>query len=442
MINNLNSRENAKIIFTLTNIFIYELIFLFVISTGYQYYFVYYLKGYAIFLALYFVLYTIFSKLFDSYELGETTTTDLFLSYSLSLLMNNGFIYVIICLVTFHFINPIPMIVLQVVEMAISAVLLKCENSFIRSHYSPTNVAVIYGEERSDLIGKLNNVKDLSLSVVKTYEISSIDLDNLDKIFDNIDGVVTIEVHHENKKKIFKRCYEKGMVVYDVPSITDMLLASSNILHMVDTPILKTNKFGPSEMEKLIKRFIDIVGSLVLLVLASPFMLLTTVAIKIEDGGDIFYRQIRLTENKKEFGIIKFRSMIMNAESNTGAVLAKQNDDRITKVGKFIRKTRIDELPQLLNILKGDMSFVGPRPERPEIFKEIIKDMPEFEYRLVVKAGLTGYAQVYGKYNTRLRDKLLMDLYYIENYSVVQDIKLLLLTIKIVFKKDAAEGVE
>ena len=132
----------------------------------------------------------------------------------------------------------------------------------------------------------------------------------------------------------------------------------------------------------------------------------------------------------------------MNAEKNTGVVLAKENDDRITPVGKFIRKTRFDELPQLVNILNGDMSFVGPRPERPEIYDDICKTMPEFRYRLVVKAGLTGYAQVYGKYNTSLRDKLLLDLYYIENYSVIDDIKLILLTLKIIFNKEATEGVD
>ena len=170
-------------------------------------------------------------------------------------------------------------------------------------------------------------------------------------------------------------------------------------------------------------------------------MLLVAIAIKIQDGGDVFYKQVRLTKNEREFKIIKFRSMVMNAEKNTGVVLAKENDDRITPVGKFIRKVRFDELPQLINILNGDMSFVGPRPERPEIYDKICKNMPEFRYRLVVKAGLTGYAQVYGKYNTSLRDKLLLDLYYIENYSIIDDIKLILLTVKILFNKEATEGI-
>ena len=221
-----------------------------------------------------------------------------------------------------------------------------------------------------------------------------------------------------------------------------MLLASSQILHMVDTPILKINKFGPSQMERISKRLIDVIGSLILLVLVSPILLLVAIAIKIEDRDDIFYKQVRLTKGGRKFKIYKFRSMVMNAESQTGAILAKENDDRITRVGRFIRKTRLDEFPQLINILKGEMSFVGPRPERPEIFEEITETMPEFAYRLVVKAGLTGYAQIYGKYNTSLRDKLLLDLYYIENYSLIDDIKLILLTIKIIFNKEAAEGIK
>ena len=227
-----------------------------------------------------------------------------------------------------------------------------------------------------------------------------------------------------------------------MPSITDMLIASGEILHIVDTPIIKVNKFGPNQAERIVKRFIDIIGSLILIIIASPIMLVTAIAIKVNDKGDVFFKQARLTKDGKSFEMIKFRSMIMNAESKTGAVLAKQNDDRITSVGKVIRKFRIDELPQLFNILKGEMSFVGPRPERIEMYDEITKTMPEFDYRLCVKAGLTGYAQIYGKYNTELRDKLLLDLYYIEKYSLVEDIKLIILTLKVIFKSDATEGVK
>ena len=163
--------------------------------------------------------------------------------------------------------------------------------------------------------------------------------------------------------------------------------------------------------------------------------------IKAYDHGPVFYKQVRCTQGGREFRIIKFRSMKVDAEKDGVARLASQNDDRITPVGHFIRKVRIDELPQLINILKGEMSFIGPRPERPEIIRQYVKEMPEFVFRMKVKAGLAGYAQVYGKYNTTPYDKLKLDLTYIQNYSVWMDIKLMLLTLKILLTPESTEGV-
>jgi lipopolysaccharide/colanic/teichoic acid biosynthesis glycosyltransferase len=156
----------------------------------------------------------------------------------------------------------------------------------------------------------------------------------------------------------------------------------------------------------------------------------------------VLYKQVRCTTGGREFKIMKFRSMRVDAEKDGVARLAAKNDSRITPVGKFIRAVRIDELPQLFNILAGDMSFIGPRPERPEIIRQYVEDMPEFVFRMKVKAGLAGYAQVYGKYNTTPYDKLKLDLTYIENYSVWMDIKLMLLTLKILIKAESTEGVE
>ena len=170
-------------------------------------------------------------------------------------------------------------------------------------------------------------------------------------------------------------------------------------------------------------------------------MLLTALAIKLEDHGPALFKQERVTLGGKKFYIYKFRSMIVDAEKN-GAQFSTKNDSRITKVGKFIRATRLDELPQLLNILKGDMSIVGPRPERQTYIDEFCQETPEFIYRLKVKAGLTGYAQIYGKYNTTPLDKLKLDLMYIESYSVLLDIRLIFLTLKIMFTKESTEGVE
>ena len=171
-------------------------------------------------------------------------------------------------------------------------------------------------------------------------------------------------------------------------------------------------------------------------------MLITAIVVKLYDGGPVLYKQVRVTRDDKEFKIMKFRSMRVDAEKDGVARLASKNDDRITPIGKFIRKVRIDELPQLFNIIKGDMSFIGPRPERPEIIKQYVKEMPEFAYRTKVKAGLAGYAQVYGKYNTTPYDKLTLDLTYIENYSLWMDIKLMLLTLKILFSPESTEGVD
>ena len=442
MFERFNTKENAKIAMTIANVFVLEMFYLFTLMSGYINYFFYYSNGYLVFFILYLILFIIIGKMFDAFDLGDTTTTDLFLSYSLTLFVSNFILYFVLCLITLRLLPTGPLILLQIAEMLVIALLLYLENRYIRINLPPIKVVAIYGEEHYGLIGKLNNIRDLSMSVIRSIDLKDVDYDKLDELLVGADGVVTLDVHHENKKKIFKACYEKKILVYDVPSITDMLLASSDILHIVDTPILKINKYGPDETEGIIKRLIDILGSLVLIIITSPIMLVVALAIKKQDGGDVLYKQIRLTKDEKEFKIYKFRSMVMNAEKNTGVVLAKENDDRITPVGKFIRKTRFDELPQLFNILKGEMSFVGPRPERPEIYEEICKDMPEFKFRLVVKAGLTGYAQIYGKYNTSLRDKLLLDLYYIENYSLIDDIKMLLLTLKIVFNKESTEGIK
>ena len=194
--------------------------------------------------------------------------------------------------------------------------------------------------------------------------------------------------------------------------------------------------------QRVVKRLIDIVCSLILMILSAPFMLVTAAAIKLYDGGPILYKQTRCTRDMKEFQILKFRSMRTDAEKDGVARLAAKNDSRITPVGRFIRKVRIDELPQLFNILSGEMSFIGPRPERPEIIRQYQEDMPEFTFRTKVKAGLAGYAQVYGKYNTTPYDKLKLDLFYIENYSVWLDLKLMLLTLKILFQAESTEGVE
>ena len=315
-----NNKETAKIAMGLANIFVYEIVFLFTLMTGYINYFFYYSNGYLVFFGLYLALFLVFGRLFSYFSLGETTTTDLFLSHALTHLFVDFMIYLILCLITLRLIPIWPILLMFVVQLLLGALLLYLENRYIKRNFPPLKVVAIYGESHYNLIGKLNNINDLSMNVIKTINLKDIDYERIDEMFEGADGVVTLDVHHENKKKIFKACYERKLLIFDVPSITDMLLASSNILHIVDTPILKINKFGPTQVERIFKRMIDILGSLVLIILTSPIMLGVAIAIKIQDGGDILYKQIRLTKDEREFRIFKFRSMIMNAEKNTAAV--------------------------------------------------------------------------------------------------------------------------
>ena len=257
---------------------------------------------------------------------------------------------------------------------------------------------------------------------------------------DKFPAIVICDVKGSLRNQILKYCYGKSIRVYITPKLSDIIIGGSEEIHLFDTPLFLCRNSGLSLDQQVAKRALDLICGVLAFIVASPFMLITAAAIKLYDGGPVLFKQKRLTIGGKEFNVYKFRSMVVNAEKDGVARLATQHDDRITPVGRIIRKIRFDELPQILNILKGDMSIVGPRPERPEIAEEYKKDMPEFDYRLKVKAGLTGYAQILGKYNTLPYDKLKLDLIYIENYSLLLDLKLILMTIKILFIPESTEG--
>ena len=256
-----------------------------------------------------------------------------------------------------------------------------------------------------------------------------------------ITAVVIWDIDDKDRNVLLKFCYAHSIRVYVMPKISDVILVGAEELHIFDTPILLSREYSLSMEQRFIKRTIDIIGAVILLLITLPLMLLTALAVKLYDRGPVLYKQIRCTIDQIQFYIMKFRSMRIDAEKDGVARLAQKNDNRITPVGRFIRKCRLDELPQLFNILKGDMSFIGPRPERPEIIAQYVEIIPEFVFRMKVKAGLAGFAQVYGKYNTSPYDKLKLDLTYIENYSVWLDLKLMFLTLKVLFMPDSTEGI-
>ena len=255
------------------------------------------------------------------------------------------------------------------------------------------------------------------------------------------DALIIGDIPAKDRNALLKKCFEQDIRTYTVPKLSDILIRTSQELDIFDSPLLLSRNDGISDLQRFIKRAMDFICSSIGIVVLSPFFLLVALSIYLTDRGPVFYKQTRLTEGGKEFQICKFRTMIQNAEAKTGARLAAEHDDRILPVGHFLRRTRLDELPQLFNIWKGEMSIVGPRPERPELAAEIEKEIPEFCYRLKMKAGLTGYAQVYGKYNTTSYDKLKLDLTYIRNYSLLLDLKLILMTPKIMMLKESTEGV-
>ena len=263
------------------------------------------------------------------------------------------------------------------------------------------------------------------------------DTEKLSEKISRYDQVYLHDLTAWHRNIVMKLCFEKEITVFCTVRVADILLKSYGIAQDADIPVYYCTSFGIGRASAFIERCFDIGASLAALIITSPVMLITAVLIKCEDGGPVIYSQTRCTKDMKEFKIYKFRSM---AQSDDGKVcLATEDKHRITRVGKFIRRYKIDELPQFVNILKGEMSIVGPRPERPELMAEAVREIPEFTLRTKVKAGLTGYAQVRSCYNTSYQEKLLWDLMYIQNFSLLLDIKIMIMTVFAIFSGNIRE---
>ena len=382
-----------------------------------------------------------FTKIYSGYKVGFLRLSEVIYSQVLSLLFVNAITYLQISLIGRQFLNVIPIVGMTVVQIIIITVWALITHKVYYIVYPPRNTMLVYGSgEAASIVRKMNSRKEkfnITSMVSARKGVSSIC-----SMLDEFEAVVLSGIDPDDRQKIVSYCYSKSIRVYVVPNIEDILISNSDNIHLFDTPMLLLRNRGLSVENRFAKRALDILLSSIAIILTSPFMIVVAILIKAYDGGPFLFKQKRLTIDGKVFEVYKFRSMIVDAEKDGVARLASKNDDRITPIGKFIRKVRLDELPQLFNILLGDMSVVGPRPERPEIAEEYMKTMPEFEYRLKVKAGLTGYAQVLGKYNTTPKDKLLLDLMYIEKYSLFLDLKLILMTIKILFMSESTEGVD
>lgn len=390
--------------------------------------------------ALYGVLLVFFLQTYGGLKIGYLKRGNIIYSHILSLFIVNTIGYFILALIDKRFHSPVSFILLTVVDGIIVCIWVFLFQWIYGVLFPPRRLLVVYGVRPVFSIMEKIGARDDKYVIGGSISID----EGIDKIMakaKEFEGIVVGDVPSHDRNLILKKCYDSSIRVYMIPKISDILVRSSTNLNLFDTPILLSKNEGLQIDQMAVKRFIDIVVSLIGIMLTSPLFVMFGAAIHLADRGPIFYTQTRLTIDGKLFKIYKFRTMRVDAEKDGVARLAGEADDRITDVGKILRATRLDELPQLFNIIKGEMSLVGPRPERPEIAAEYMEDLPEFAMRLKMKAGLTGYAQVHGKYNTTPYDKLKLDLHYIRNYSLWMDLILIVLTPKVLFMKESTEGV-
>ncbi len=391
---------------------------------------------------VYLVLYYLIGKALKAFRIGVDRKANLLASQTLTLFSVDFIETFVSCAITGQF-RYYPQffwryLLLAFVQTVVLCVITLPLVDLYRKLFKPQQVLEIYGADTHEEIGFMNNRTD-KYHVAKTVCI----VDGTEKIFSelgNYEAVLLNDIPSEIKNDILKECFKIGKRVYFTPKISDIIGKNSENINLFDTPLYLCRNNGISKPQLFFKRLFDIILSLVALIITSPILLITALAIKIEDGGPVFFRQDRVTIGGRVFSILKFRSMIVDAEKDGKPHPAGEADDRITRVGHFIRPTRIDELPQIINIVNGDMAIVGPRPERVEHVEKYTRDIPEFAFRLKVKGGLTGVAQVFGKYNTSALSKLKMDLYYITNYSILLDLQILFETVKILVQKESTEG--
>ena len=382
-----------------------------------------------------------FYRTYDAYKIGMYRAGETFYAQTLANLFSDGITFFFACLIQLRPLNAVPMLQCFAVQTAISAVWVLADNQLYFKLHEPMKTLVIYRRE-----------EDLQ----KVYEITHLEnrfdirskCKSTDDVFELLpqmkeyQAVIVSGVEATMRNGIVKECIEKDVDCFFIPHVGDVIIAGARHVQSFSVPIMEARRAMPKPEYAAVKRLMDVAFSLGAFIVASPLMAVTALVIRGYDHGPALYKQVRLTKDGRQFEILKFRSMRVDAEKDGVARLACDHDDRITPVGKVIRAVRFDELPQLINILKGDMSIVGPRPERPEIAAQYEKEMPAFSLRLQVKAGLTGTAQVYGRYNTEPRDKLKMDLMYINRMSLREDLKLIFATVKILFMKDSTAGVQ
>lgn len=396
-------------------------------------------KGNYVVVFSYLVILLAFSNLYGGLKIGMLRLHEVIYSFSLSMLFTNFIMYLELSLIARELVNPLPLLWAVFLQLIIIFFGSYAANSIYYSMYQAHHILAIVGEnvDSAAVVAKMGRIKERY--AIDKIIYSNEGEENIIKAINEYEAIFIGDIEKSLQNNIIRYCYKERKRIYLSPSSNDIIINNCYQSQIFDAPVLVCRNRGLTIEQQLIKRAMDLLVSVIGLIIASPIMILVALGIKLYDGGPVFFKQNRVTKDGKIFNVLKFRSMIVDAD-RVKLRKATSNDDRITPIGKIIRPLRLDELPQLLNILKGDMSLVGPRPERTENVYEYTQMLPEFDLRHRVKGGLTGYAQIYGKYNTSPQSKLNMDLIYIEKYSLLLDLKLLVMTIKILFMRESTEG--
>ena len=401
----------------------------------------YYARGNWLVIAVFAVLYGVYGRIYEGFYVSLHRISEMVYSQGLAALVSDGIMYLVIWLLSKRLPSVWPLLAAFAGQLVLSAAWCWLANRWYFRVFPPKRTVIVYDERQGmeRLISEYGMTQ--KFEIVESVSVESCLARNFEPLL-QADTAFLCGVHSHERNILLKQCVALGMVVYVIPRLGDTIMSGARPIHLFHLPMLRVGRYSPNPEYLLAKRLFDLVVAGLALIVTSPILLVTAIAIKATDGGPVFYRQCRLTQNGRRFNVLKFRSMRVDAEKDGVARLSTgEKDDRITPVGHVIRKCRIDELPQILNILRGDMSIVGPRPERPEIAAQYEQELPEFALRLQAKAGLTGYAQVYGKYNTTPYDKLQMDLMYIANPSFLEDLRICFATAKILFMPESTEGV-
>ena len=399
-------------------------------------------KGYLVFVFLYFVVFFAFATTYRCFNIGTMRYRELVFTYILSTALTNFIFYFILSLTAKQLLIAGPIVVMTLAQWA-AAILLYfgADKLYYVLYPARQSIVVCSGDQHEAAIfRKIDSMKERH--TINMLITESQGAEAIKRCMEPYSTVFMGDISRELRLDLTEYCFEQNKRLFVLPTVEDIIFHNAHETIVGDSLVYQCRNHTFSAEQLLVKRLIDIGFSLVGIILTSPIMLLAALIIKLQDGGPVFFKQVRYTRNYQTFTLLKFRSMIVDAEKN-GAQFTKPGDSRITPFGRFMRATRIDELPQFFNILHGEMSLVGPRAERTENVDFYCERMPEFRYRMKVKAGLTGYAQIYGKYNTNFEDKLKLDMLYIENCSIFKDLQLIFMTFKVLFMtEESTEGFE